>query len=51
MGSSLASLIAKFLTHPIDTIKSKLQVSRIQMRTISDVKLGTAIQLGLCLLI
>lgn len=28
MGSSVAVMIAKLLTHPIDTIKSKLQVSR-----------------------
>ena len=46
IGSSAAGMIAKFVTHPIDTIKAKLQVSRIEMRTLSDVKLGNAIELG-----
>lgn len=47
IASSLASIIAKFATHPIDTIKAKLQVSRMEMRTLSDVKLGGAIELGI----
>ena len=29
LGSSLAAMIAKLVTHPIDTIKAKLQISRI----------------------
>jgi hypothetical protein len=43
ISSSFASMIAKFVTHPIDTIKSKLQVNTIQMRNLSDIKLGNAL--------
>lgn len=42
IGSSLAGMLAKFLTHPIDTVKAKLQVNRMQMRTLSEVKVGKA---------
>ena len=47
IGSSVASMIGKIVTHPIDTIKAKLQVNRLQMRTLSDVKPGMAIDLGI----
>lgn len=47
IGSSVASMIAKIVTHPIDTIKAKIQVNRLQMRTLSDVKPGMAIDLGI----
>jgi hypothetical protein len=43
ISSSIASMIAKFVTHPIDTIKSKLQVNTIQIRNLSDIRLGNAI--------
>lgn len=28
IGASFASMIAKFLCHPIDTVKSKIQIGR-----------------------
>jgi hypothetical protein len=43
IGSSIASMIAKFTTHPIDTIKAKIQVNRMKMRNVSDIKIGNAI--------
>lgn len=39
-------MIGKVVTHPIDTIKSKVQVNRLQMKKITDVKFGTAKKLG-----
>jgi hypothetical protein len=44
-------MIAKIVTHPIDTIKAKLQVSRVEMKTISSVKFGSALDIGkICVL-
>jgi hypothetical protein len=29
IGSPFASMISKFITYPLDTVKAKLQVSRV----------------------
>lgn len=40
IASPFASMIAKFVMHPIDTIKSKVQVNRMQLKSVSDYKIG-----------
>ena len=46
IASPFASMIAKFVLHPIDTIKSKVQVNRMQLKKVSDYKPGTVLQLS-----
>lgn len=40
MVSPLASVIAKYAVHPIDTIKSKIQARSASMHKLSEYKLG-----------
>jgi hypothetical protein len=40
-------MIAKFVMHPIDTIKSKVQVNRIQMKSVADYKVGRVTNLSI----
>jgi len=40
-------MIAKFVMHPIDTIKSKVQVNRIQMKSVIDYKVGRVTNLSI----
>ena len=47
IASPLASLIAKFVTYPIDTIKTKVQADQISMRNISSYKLGRSFDLSM----
>lgn len=42
IASSTASMIAKFLCHPIDTIKAKVQINRQKIQNINDAKIGKA---------
>lgn len=43
IASMPATVVAKYVTHPIDTIKAKVQVSRLQMRKVTDFKFGQAL--------
>ena len=45
LASPFASMIAKFFVHPIDTIKSKLQISTIKWHNLADYKPGTVLKL------
>lgn len=40
IASPFASMIAKFIMHPLDTIKSKVQVNRIALKSVNDYKPG-----------
>lgn len=46
LASPLASLIAKFVTYPIDTIKTKVQADRMSLRNISSYKVGHSFDLS-----
>lgn len=46
IASPFASMIAKFVMHPIDTIKSKVQVNRIALKSVTDYKAGMVTNLG-----
>lgn len=46
IASPFAGMIAKFIMHPIDTIKAKVQVNRIALHSVKDIKSGMAIDLG-----
>ncbi len=43
IASPFAGMIAKFLLHPIDTIKAKVQVNRIKLHSVTDYKPGMAL--------
>ncbi len=45
LASPFASMISKFCLHPIDTIKSKVQISTIKWQNLADYKPGTVIRL------
>ena len=40
LASPFASMIAKFVMHPIDTIKTKVQVNRVALKSVTDYKSG-----------
>jgi hypothetical protein len=44
-------MIAKFVMHPVDTIKSKVQVNRTQLKYVTDYKPGMAVNLSISLII
>lgn len=46
IASPFASMIAKFLLHPIDTIKAKVQVNRMALHSVTDYKPGTILNLS-----
>ena len=46
MTSPLASFIAKFVTYPIDTVKTKIQADRIALKNLSNYKVGHSIELS-----
>lgn len=46
MASPFAGMIAKFVMHPVDTIKSKVQVNRMEMKSVADYKHGTVLKLS-----
>jgi len=39
-------MISKFVLHPIDTIKSKVQISTIKWKNLADYKPGTIVSLS-----
>jgi hypothetical protein len=43
IASPLAGMIGKFLLHPVDTLKAKVQVNRIQLHSVTDYKPGMAL--------
>lgn len=43
IASPFATVVAKYLTHPIDTIKSKVQARSAEMHRLSEYKLGHSI--------
>lgn len=43
IASPFATVVAKYLTHPIDTIKSKVQARSTEMHTLSAYKIGHSI--------
>ena len=43
IASSIASVIAKYACHPIDTIKSKVQARATSMHKLSEYKVGHSI--------
>jgi hypothetical protein len=45
IASSIASIIGKFICHPLDTIKSKVQVNTIKLHNISSYPIGQAWEL------
>jgi hypothetical protein len=46
IASPLASVIAKFVTYPIDTLKTQVQANRIALQKVSDYKVGHSLNLG-----
>lgn len=46
IASPFAGMIAKFVMHPIDTIKSKVQVNRMELKSVSDYKFGMVSKLS-----
>lgn len=46
IASPLASLIAKFVTYPIDTVKTKIQADTIKLHTLSSYKVGHSLELS-----
>lgn len=51
IASPLSSLVAKFVTYPIDTIKTKIQANRSGLHHLSDYNFGHSIKLSITLLI
>lgn len=51
IASPFAGMIGKFVMHPVDTIKSKVQVNRMQLKSVSDYKPGTVTRLSIFLVI
>lgn len=39
-------MIGKFVMHPVDTIKSKVQVNRMKVKSLSDYRPGMVTNLG-----
>ena len=46
LASPIASVVAKFVTYPIDTVKTKIQADRISLHRISDYKVGHSLRLS-----
>lgn len=46
IASPFAGMIAKFVMHPIDTIKAKVQVNRMELKSVSDYKVGMVTNLS-----
>ena len=46
IASPFAGMIGKLIMHPVDTIKAKVQVNRIAIHKVKDIKAGMAIELG-----
>jgi hypothetical protein len=46
LASPLASVVAKFVTYPIDTVKTKVQADRINLHRLSDYKVGHSLRLS-----
>ena len=46
LASPIASFIAKFVTYPIDTIKTKIQADRVALKDLSNYKVGHSIELS-----
>lgn len=46
IASPLASLIAKFVTYPIDTVKTKIQADTIKLHSLSSYKVGHSLELS-----
>jgi hypothetical protein len=46
IASPLASLIAKFITYPIDTVKTQIQANTIKLHDLSNYKVGHSLSLG-----
>lgn len=46
IAAPLASFIAKFVTYPIDTVKSKIQASTAEFHSFKNYKVGHSLQLG-----
>ena len=46
LASPIASFIAKFVTYPIDTIKTKIQADRMALKDLSNYKVGHSIELS-----
>lgn len=51
MASPFAGMIAKFVMHPVDTIKSKVQVNRMEMKSVADYRPGVVLNLSNTLII
>ena len=48
IASPFAGMIGKFVMHPVDTIKAKVQVNRMTLRTVADYKPGTVTKISKC---
>lgn len=46
IASPLASLIAKFATYPIDTLKTQIQADRMKLHSLSHYKVGHSLALS-----
>lgn len=46
----MASVIAKYFCHPIDTIKSKVQARASTLHTLSEYKVGHSLEIGMYVL-
>jgi len=46
IASSFASMIARFVMHPVDTMKAKVQVSKNSLKSVSDYKVGMVTNLS-----
>lgn len=51
IASPIATIIAKFACHPIDTIKSKIQARASKLHNLSEYEMGHSIELGITLFI
>ena len=49
LASPFAGMIGKFVMHPVDTIKAKVQVNRMKLRSVNDYKPGLVKNLGIYL--
>lgn len=51
IAAPIAGMISKFITHPIDTIKAKVQVNTMKLTNVSDIKIGMTSDISnLCLI-
>jgi hypothetical protein len=46
IASPFAGMVARFVMHPIDTVKAKVQVSRIALKSLTDYKSGMVGNIG-----